>query len=310
MFQGLLDGRAVKRLSVILTLACVTFFAAQSRSFTILDPDLGPPAQQAAETYVLPITPPLDQGDSGLCWVYATLSMLETNYISRHPGAQISLSRAALQLDSIEDRFERLIRGEAGRLEDGGLAVEALELIERNGLLAEPDFHDIVDSDEIFASIGDKLGRYMDPAEKLKQLEQELRASLGAKPDVTHLGGKAVSPEELAQAVLGGRHWVELDLARDGVERWGPSQDPDARPETRVRYVKLDTMIDLIHRSLAHGNSVVAGSTDHALLIYGGDYDKDGKPLDYLIKDSFAPYTYRASADEFHRILNDVTVAL
>jgi hypothetical protein len=74
--------------------------------------------------------------------------------------------------------------------------------------------------------------------------------------------------------------------------------------------VPLDIMIDLIHQSLADGRAVVWGSTDHALLIYGGDYDRQGKPLSYLIKDSFAPYTYRRSAEEVHRILNDVTVAL
>ena len=48
---------------------------------------------------------------------------------------------------------------------------------------------------------------------------------------------------------------------------------------------------------------------DHALLIYGGDYDKDGTPLSYLIKDSFEPFTYRERAEEIHKILHDVTVA-
>ena len=165
-------------------------------------------------------------------------------------------------------------------------------------------------SDDITASIEDRLAHAANPDDKRKALDEELEATLGAKPHTTHLDGKAVTPEELASAVLGGRQFVEFDLARDGVERWGPSQDPDARPETRVRYVPLDILIDLIRQSLAHGRAVVWGSTDHALLIYGGDYDKEGKPLSYLIKDSFAPYTYRQSAEEVHRILNDVTVSL
>ena len=41
-------------------------------------PDLPPKEQPVAESYALPITPPLHQGDTGLCWMYATLSMLET----------------------------------------------------------------------------------------------------------------------------------------------------------------------------------------------------------------------------------------
>jgi hypothetical protein len=75
-----------------------------------------------------------------------------------------------------------------------------------------------------------------------------------------------------------------------------------------VRYVGLARMIDLIRRSLAHGGAVAAGSADHEFLIYGGDYDKDGRPVSYLIKDSLAPHLYRADADRIHRMLNDVTV--
>ncbi len=103
--------------------------------------------------------------------------------------------------------------------------------------------------------------------------------------------------------MLGGQDWIEFDLSHDGPERWGPSHDPDARPETRVRYVKLNQMIELIHRSLAHCGAVAAGTADHSFLIYGADYDKDGKPLAYLIKDSLAPYAYRARADTIDRIL-------
>ncbi len=302
-----------KRLLVITGLFCVALITVHNRqSFAGLDFDIDvAPGEEAAEQYVLPITPPRDQGDSGLCWIYAALSMLETNYIVRHPGSHIALSRGGLQLDAIADRFQRRLRGDpGGRLDDGGLAVEALTLIRQNGLLAEGDFHDIVDSEAVFSSLEDKLARSADPADTGRTVDEELKASLGVKPPTTHLDDKPLSPHELAEAVLGGREFVEFDLARDGAERWGPSEDPDARPETRVRYVPLDVMIDLIHQSLSDGRAVVWGSSDHALLIYGGDYDKEGKPLSYMIKDSFAPYTYRRSADDVHRVLNDVTVAL
>jgi len=305
--------RDPKRLFFLTALLCVALFAAHdTRSFAGLDFDIDlPPSGEAAEHYVLPITPPLDQGDSGLCWVYAALSMLETNYIVRNPGSHIALSRGGLQLDAIADRFQRRLRGDpGGRLDDGGLAVEALALIRQNGLLAEGDFHDIVDSEAIFSSVEDKLARSADPADTSRTVDEELKASLGVKPPSTHLDDKPVSPRQLAEAMLGGHEFVEFDLARDGMERWGPSQDPDARPETRVRYVPLDVMIDLIHQSLAEGRAVLWGSADHALLIYGGDYDREGQPMSYLIKDSFAPYTYRRSADDVHRVLNDVTVAL
>jgi len=305
-FAGQRDRR--RPLFVPLILLAISLFALQKPAFgglaenTKLDPGI------AAERYALPISPPLDQGDSDLCWVFATLSMLETNYMVRHPGSRIELSRGALQFDSVADRFRRVIRGEAGRPEDGGLAVEAIALIRQNGILDQSDFHGVVDSEPIFSSIEQKLALLSSPTDKEKVLDRELKASFGVKRRTTHLDGEAESPEQLARTVLGGEEWTEFDLSRDGSEGWGPSHDPDARPETRVRYVTLDTMIDLIHQSLARGEAVVWGSVDHALLIYGGDYDQTGKPLSYLIKDSFPPYTYRAAAETIHGMLNDVTV--
>ena len=236
--------------------------------------------------------------------------MLETNYMVRHPGSRVELSRGALQFDSIADRFRRSLRGESGPLEDGGLAVEAIALIRQNGLIEQSDFHAIVDSEPIFSAIREKLAGVADVSDKQGILDEALKANLGVKPQTTHLGRQVVSPKELARAVLGSDRWVEFDLARGGSEGEGPSHDPDARPETRVRYVKLDVMIDLIRRSLKRGEAVVWGSPDHALLIYGGDYDTEGKPLSYLIKDSFAPYVYREKAETIHRMLHDVTVAL
>ena len=263
---------------------------------------------RAAERYALPITAPLDQGGTGLCWVYATLSMLETNYMTRHPGARVEFSRAALERDALADRFRRLIHGEPGNPSDGGLGVEALAIIRQNGLVRRDDFHDVVDDAPVLARLKEMAAGPAEPEQKEKAVDEALTAALGAKPTTTHLESRLVSPAALAGAALAGKVWTEFDLARDGVEGWGPSHDPDARADTRVRYVGLSTLIDLIHRSLMHGQSVVTGTADHAFLIYGADYDGQGKPLDYLIKDSLAPFAYRLDAAELHEELNDVTV--
>ena len=265
---------------------------------------------EVAERYRLPITRPLDQGDSDLCWGYAALSMLETNYLARHPASRILLSRGALQRDAIADRFHRRIRGERGRLSNGGLAVEALALIRRHGLVARGDYRHAVASDPVFSAIKRKLARRSSPTAKQGLLERELAARLGAKPETTHLDGRTLTPGQLAQEVVGHGQWVEFDRSRDGAEGSGPSRDPDARPETRVVYVKLPTMVDLIHRSLAQGQAVVAGTADHAFLVYGADYDEEGRALAYLVKDSLAPFTRRAEAAQFEAELNDVTVAV
>jgi hypothetical protein len=304
--------RKLRKSRVTLILALIISISASvERSFANPGNEAAPapPSANAAESYVLPITPPLDQGDTGLCWMYATLSMLETNYLTSHPGSQISLSRGAMQVEAVEDRLERWVRGESTRLPEGGLAVEALALIRKDGIVAKPDFSDIVDSNPVAESIEKDLARIPDRAAQEKALTEEVHEKLGVVPEVTHLDGQVVSAERMAHAVTDGSEWTEFDLSPDGSETWGPSLDPDARPETRVKYVKLEVLINLIHQSLARGQAVVWGSLDHALLIYGGDYDSDGKPLSYLIKDSFEPYTYRESAEEIHKILHDVTVA-
>jgi hypothetical protein len=264
---------------------------------------------QAAERYKLPISPPRDQGDSGLCWVFATLSMLETNYMEAHPGSKIELSRGALQREAIADRLRRLAKGGPAYLEEGGIAIDALALIRADGLVAEGDFHDFVDADPVFATLARRVRAASGEAAKLKALDGALDARLGAPPAKTHLDGRVLTPPELAKAVVGDGAWAEYDLSRDGVARVGRSEDPDARPGAIVHYAPLSTLIDLIHGSLKRGQAVVWGSTDdHALLIFGGDYDVQGRPISYWVKDSFAPYVYRAPAEQIHRQLTDVTV--
>ncbi len=285
-----------------------TLWTRSSDAVALVDLE-SPSSGPAAERYVLPVSAPLDQGDTGLCWVFATLSMLETNYMTRHPGTHVAFSRAALQFDSIEDRFERLIRGESGTPSDGGLAVEALALVRQHGLVELGDFHDVVDVDEMFDELKQTLAVPGAADDREHTLDDRLRSELGVKPASTHLDGRPVTPAALAEVVLGDERWTEFDLARAGEQGWGPSHDPDALPGTLVRYVGLDALIDLIHRSLTRSEAVVVGTVDHAFLVYGADYDEKGEPISYLVKDSQAPYLYQTSALALHRKLNDVTVA-
>lgn len=302
-------GRAVAAVCVAAAVAAAGLAYRSSPSLVaMIDPAGESP--DAVERYALPVTPPQDQGDTGLCWVFATLSMLETNYMSRHPGARVEFSRAALQRDSIADRFRRLSRGEPGAPSDGGLPVEALELVRANGLVDRADFHDVKAVGPLFAALREAVAEPAAPAEKEREIDGELAVTLGARPAVTHLGGRAVTPAALARAALAGETWTEFDLARDGAAGWGPSRDPDARAGSQVRYVALDTLVGLIHASLKRGEAVVVGTDDHCVEVYGAEYGRDGKPISYLVKDSLAPHLYRADAGALHRRLNDVTVAL
>ena len=213
-----------------------------------------------------------------------------------------------MQADSIADRFQRWLHGEPRYLEDGGLAVEALQLIQAHGLVARSDFHNFVESDSIFIAIADKLSHYADLSQKENVLERELHVWLGASPLRTHLGRETRTPLQMAHEVLQGQQWVEFDLSRDGYEGVGVSHDPDARRDTLVFYTRQSKLVELIHRSLAAGQAVVWGSLDHAMVIYGAEYDRQGQAISYMVKDTFPPYTYRLRAKNLQRLLNDVTV--
>jgi hypothetical protein len=272
-----------------------------------LEGSVEPGGSRAAERYVLPITPPLDQGDSDLCWVCATLSMLETNYLYRHPSSRISLSRGALQRDSIADRFARPIRGERSPLEDGGLAVEALALIRQDGLVARGDFHHIVDSGPIYAAIKRRHPRYRSFADNRSALKRELELGLGQEPPITHLDGAALSPGELAEVVLGGHQWTEFDRSRDSLQSWGPSHDPDARADTRVWY--LGARPDDLPHSPVPGGGQGGRSRIRRSRIPDLWRGLQGRKAHFLSdQGQRRAHLYRADAETIHRMLNDVTV--
>ncbi len=206
--QALGGNERRRALSLLCLAALVTGVAAlavrKSEDVPLLEVSNGGVPDEAVERSALPITAPLDQGDTGLCWVYATLSMLETNYMARHPGAHVEFSRAALERDALADRFHRLIHGESGDAGDGGLAVEALALIRQNGLVERDDFHDVVDDGPVLASLKETVAGPGEPEVKDRALDDALTATLGVTPTTTHLEGRLVSPTAIADAALAG----------------------------------------------------------------------------------------------------------
>ena len=146
----------MKRLIVALGFACAGLLSGELRSASFLPfgDGLERAAPEPAERYALPITPPLDQGDSDLCWVYAALSMLETNYLARHPGSHVELSRAALQRrhDRRPVHPPASAASRAGSRKAGFRSRRSTSSA-RRGLVARGDFHDVVESEPVFDTI-------------------------------------------------------------------------------------------------------------------------------------------------------------
>ena len=156
-----------------------------------------------AERYLLPITPPLDQGNSGLCWVFAALSMLETNYMSRHPGAHVEFSRAAVQRDLIRRPLpspdpRRAGAAERRRTGGGGASVRPPERAFRPRRLPRRSGLRI-----LFASLGQKLAgpaaagdkerELHDPSASSQLIRKSLQAPLMEQACITSIANRSNS---------------------------------------------------------------------------------------------------------------------
>ncbi len=250
-------------------------------------------APEAAETIRLPVSRGFDQGSTQLCWAYATLNALESNYRAAHPGSALELSRRTMQFLTMEDRWLRKIRQTEDYITERGVAVDALRLVVDNGLVAYSDYTDIDDpygDDGVGAAVDDAHG---EPA-KIAALEDALATLYGVPPATTHLDATELTRDALQAAVLAGGDWESYAIARDGEEGYRTHPDPDARAGARSWFMPLAKVVARVHDALKSGHAVEITIGGHCILIYGAAYDAGGNPLTYFIKDSYPGYFYEA----------------
>ena len=94
---------------------------------------------------------------------------------------------------------------------------------------------------------------------KAREVEDQIGAALGASPATTHLEGRPVSPDALCARRARRRGLDGIRPLARRLKGFGPSRDPDARPETLVRYVGLETLVSLIRQSLKRSEAAVVG---------------------------------------------------
>lgn len=234
------------------------------------------PASGVTERIALPVSPFLTQYETNLCWVYSTLSALETNYRIAHPDSDLQLSRAQLQYRNWQDRYQREFALGDHYVRETGTGVDAVALIHRFGLVAKDDYVEppVFYYDHPFAIAS--------AANILETLDREI----GKLPDTTHLAGESLSPSELAVEVLGDAEWEAYGLSDDNSESYRQHWDPDARRETQAYFVGLTKFQQVIHQSLKEGHALAISLCGHDIEMYGGEWDAQGVPLTYLVKDS------------------------
>jgi hypothetical protein len=265
--------------------------AMRVRRLVILDP--AKPLRADAEALVLPVSRGFDQRATSLCWAYATLSGLETAARVRHPQSTLELSRRAMQAGTIEDRYLRKLARTGTYTGERGIALDAMMLIAKNGLVAFGDFTDIEDPYGSF-----NIGRAVDAAAgeqaKLEALRDGLARVYGVPPETTHLEGNSVSRSALASAVTTGQAWESYAIARSGAEGYRPHPDPDSRAGAVSWFMPASAIVERIRSALRAGYPLEITLGGHCLLLYGATYDERGVPTRYHIKDSYPGYFYKA----------------
>ncbi len=116
---------------------------------------------------------------------------------------------------------------------------------------------------------------------------------------------------ELNRAVVGNQIWQSFAAAKaGGAEKFDRHPDPDARLGTNSWYMPREKFAARIKASLEAGHASEVTIGGHTVLLYGADYDADGAPVRYYIKDSYPNYFYESDAAKLHSSLMEITTAL
>jgi hypothetical protein len=236
----------------------------------------------------LPVSPGYDQGSSSLCWVYAALNALESNYLYAHAGSTVAISRAAMQYVTMADRYIRKIQGTQDYIVERGTVVDAVDLLRKAGTYGLVDYHQ-----DLTPGLPGVMYPGTSPEQMIKNLYESLNQVYGALPEKVHAIDSTlgmVTPQSLGQEFTGLNQWIAYgSTEKNGMssEGWGPHWDSDARPGTKAYFVNSVKMNGIIKAALSAGHAVAVSWCGHSEEIYGADFDPQGEAIDYKVKGSY-----------------------
>lgn len=246
----------------------------------------------AGETIMLPVSRGFNQDGTGLCWAYATLNALETIYMVRNPeGLEVELSRRAMQYFTMEDRYRRSIKKMNTYITEAGVALDAIRLIQSNGIVSVGDYYDINDQYGQ-ANIGDMIDSGQSFTDKIIAMYEGMNIVYTEPPTLTHIpkiGRSGPIPIKAEAGVLADDVWQSYTPSETEVG-FHDHPDPDARWENVSWYMPRNEFPGRIKQALEAGFPVIVLIQAHTVLIYGADYDSNGSPIVYYIKDSYPDY--------------------
>ncbi len=234
--------------------------------------------QKSAKTFtdvrVLPATSVKDQGNTGTCWDFSTLSMLESELLRMGKGTY-DLSEMFVVDHIYREKADAYYRMHGSNtFGEGGLSHDVLHAIAEYGIVRQSDFPGLwpyekgYDHGELQTVLQADLDAVMKskpgPSPKwMKGLNALLDAYLGPMPDTIKVDGKALTPKQFAQQLgLDAGNYVDI-TSFTNMPMWqqGALVTPDNWAHNdRTWNIPLDDAMRVLRHAIESGYTVAIGA--------------------------------------------------
>ena len=162
----------------------------------------------------LPHLPPVEQGETGTCWSFATTSLLESE-LKRLGRPEVKLSELFAVYWEYVEKARRFVREKGGMfLGQGSEPASALERLKAYGIVRASDYTGLPagrakhDHTELFREFRSRLEdarakAAWDEAAVVADVRAILDRHLGPPPDRISVDGRSVTPSEYLTGILG-----------------------------------------------------------------------------------------------------------
>ncbi len=232
------------------------------------------PPRTFTDVKVLPATSVKDQANTGTCWDFSTLSMLESELLRMGKGT-FDLSEMFIVDHVYREKADAYYRMHgANTFGEGGLSHDVLDAVARYGIVRQSDFsglwsketrHDHGELQRVLqANLDAVLHTQPGPSPKWSRgFDALLDAYLGPMPDSIRVDGRAETPKQFAQQLgIVTSDYVEL-TSFSNMPVW--QQGALVTPDNWAHYDKtwnipLDDAMRVLRHAIESGYTVAIGA--------------------------------------------------
>ncbi len=220
---------------------------------------------------IVKATPVKDQGKTGTCWAFSTISFIESELMRMDRG-EFDLSEMYLVRNVYPQKAEKYVRmhGRAN-FSDGGLSHDVMASISEFGIVPEEIYMGRVSEEvdhnhhELQAVLEGMLSGLIGNKEPLSKhwltaYESVLNTYLGEKPEEFRYKFKTYTPQEFVEKVLGfnPKDYVELTSFSDRpFYQQVMLEVPDNWSHALYHNIPVDELIKVMENALENGYSIV-----------------------------------------------------